>query len=389
MRVWAALPVLLGLGAMLHLPAQNAKRMLLLTGDSRGSLGPCGCTKPMTGGIKRLATAVKAYGSADGVLLANGDFTGGPGRQEVLKAQTLAETLSKLGSVVIRIDSEDDRRNPIATASIRSMLSDSLLTPEHGTVLGSLQILAGSSEDLGVTLRQASSGEQQVVVLMEGDLAEARKLAKERPGISLIHYRDDGRAGWSKVGTTLLVTPGSKLRDLVAVPLDDGVLGTPKVIPLDEHVADDQETDVIYRAYLRRVDKENLLAEVPRNGLFGGFAGTERCSSCHANAGTVWKHSKHAAALKSLEAEGHGKDPECVSCHVVGLDRTDGYRDRLTTPQLANVGCESCHGAGASHAKRPHTVRLGKVGSKACVSCHTTEQSPNFRFAEYWPQVRH
>ena len=95
------------------------------------------------------------------------------------------------------------------------------------------------------------------------------------------------------------------------------------------------------------------------------FAGNAACASCHTRATQVWKHSLHAKALETLQKRAHDRDPDCLPCHVVGLSSRNGYRSPKLTPQLAFVGCESCHGSGADHAKDPF-VRLGKVGEKAC-----------------------
>ncbi|HSI73617.1 MAG TPA: multiheme c-type cytochrome, partial [Fimbriimonas sp.] len=98
--------------------------------------------------------------------------------------------------------------------------------------------------------------------------------------------------------------------------------------------------------------------------------------------------SAHAHALLTLEKEGHPRDPDCVSCHVVGLQFSTGFKSRQKTPQLANIGCESCHGAGAKHAAKP-SLKLRKLTEQACLPCHTTENSPHFDFKTYWKKIRH
>ena len=386
MKCWAALPLFLGVGALLHTPAANQKQVLLLAGDSQGSLSPCGCTKPMTGGLKRLATAIKAYRPLEGgSLFINGALTAGDSRQEILKAQTLAEALLQLHPDAIRL-SESDEHNLQAAASLRSFLSDRILEPDHALDANRIRVLSDRA-DLGSQIREAMSQGLQIAMLVDGGKEEARTLARKYPEVGLIQYRLDGRAEWSREGSTLLATPGSKLRDLLVIQVEEGVLSDPRVVPLDEHVADDASTAAIYRSYLSRLDRENLIAQADRSGN-EKFAGSARCVSCHPSAGKVWAHSRHAGALKSLELEGHGKDPECVPCHVVGLDRTYGFRDRNKTPNLSNVGCESCHGAGMTHVVKPR-IRLPKVSEKRCVTCHTSEQSPGYNFQEFWKQIRH
>lgn len=386
MKLWSLLPVCLGLVAISRTGRPSDPSVILITGDSRGSLAPCGCTKPMTGGLTRLATAIRAYREPGRtVLLANGDLTGGISRQEVLKAQTLAEALRELDVTAVNLGS-GDQRNLEATASIKSFLSDQILTDEHPVEVGNVRLLTDAARSYS-NAGQDSNPEVRVAMI-DGGLAEAQSLAEKQPALSVIQYRLDGRATWSKVGTTLLVTPGSKLRDLVVIPLSEGSPLTPKIVPLDEHVADDPVVKSIYRNYLARVTKENLIAQFERSGS-ERFTGTKKCISCHGASGKVWEHSRHAVALASLEKLDHGKDPECVPCHVVGLDQTYGFRDRLKTRDLANVGCESCHGAGGPHATNPTQAHFQKVPQKRCQSCHTSEQSPNFDFVKFWKEIRH
>jgi hypothetical protein len=102
----------------------------------------------------------------------------------------------------------------------------------------------------------------------------------------------------------------------------------------------------------------------------------------------VWKTSDHAHALKTLVAEAHDRDPDCVGCHVVGLDRVGGFVGAEKTPHLAHVGCESCHGPAARHVREPQTP-MPKVGAAGCSSCHDPRNSPRFSFASYWPRIQH
>ena len=85
--------------------------------------------------------------------------------------------------------------------------------------------------------------------------------------------------------------------------------------------------------------------------------------------------------------------PDCVSCHVVGYGDASGFTNPETTAQLANVGCERCHGAGSAHSAAPATSRMGKVGggtpSVVCTQCHDFEQSPDFDYTKRWPIIEH
>jgi len=81
-------------------------------------------------------------------------------------------------------------------------------------------------------------------------------------------------------------------------------------------------------------------------------------------------------------------NPECIGCHVVGFKKKDGFADNATTPALANVQCEACHGPAGRHLENP-AVPYGRAGKSACLPCHTRENSPSFDFNVYWPRIRH
>jgi hypothetical protein len=115
------------------------------------------------------------------------------------------------------------------------------------------------------------------------------------------------------------------------------------------------------------------------------YIGAERCGECHASALAIWAGSQHARSITTLDEAGRGHDPRCLPCHVTGMGHPGG-----DVGGLAVVGCESCHGPGGDHAARPAPGygALPTDGS-ACVACHTHDNSPDFRWQEYWPAISH
>jgi mono/diheme cytochrome c family protein len=78
------------------------------------------------------------------------------------------------------------------------------------------------------------------------------------------------------------------------------------------------------------------------------YTGSKRCASCHFNQFMTWKKTKHAKAFEDLTAK-YQTDQNCLKCHTTGLGEESGYKDAATTPTLAGVTCESCHGPGSKH----------------------------------------
>ena len=155
------------------------------------------------------------------------------------------------------------------------------------------------------------------------------------------------------------------------------------------------------------------------------FAGSAVCGDCHTSAWEVFEQTPHfhtSETLLALQPARHF-DPECIACHAVGMgaaevlpvcERLDGYRE---TPHLVGNGCENCHGPAARHVavengdiEVPEAEQdalraalhmeieenegnmpgqdLGAVVNN-CLGCHDLDNSPDFDFQKYWPQVAH
>ena len=145
--------------------------------------------------------------------------------------------------------------------------------------------------------------------------------------------------------------------------------------------------------------RRELLAERgrPRSDLLptnADYVGSDACRSCHEKEFATWLESPHARALVSLEAKGEAGNETCQTCHVTAFGRAGGFPKGAVPsehPDLARVGCESCHGPGGDHigegASRIGTiVSLGDkcdscVILQICGSCHDQDNDPGFEFA--------
>ncbi|MEE3326956.1 MAG: multiheme c-type cytochrome [Myxococcota bacterium] len=123
------------------------------------------------------------------------------------------------------------------------------------------------------------------------------------------------------------------------------------------------------------------------------YVGSDACESCHTAEFATWKQSPHARAVATLEAKQKAGDADCLSCHTTGYGRPGGFpKDGLVSahPDLASVGCESCHGPGGDHiaADAPKFGTILSLGDKCdscvilqiCGSCHDDANDPDFTF---------
>lgn len=119
------------------------------------------------------------------------------------------------------------------------------------------------------------------------------------------------------------------------------------------------------------------------------YAGSDVCAKCHEETHTSEMATKHASALASLKAIGMDKNASCLPCHTVGYGFPTGFKDEASTPGLANVQCENCHGPAAAHAAKPGDLSLRpkiEISAKLCGGCHTDVHHPMY---EEWEGTAH
>ncbi len=148
------------------------------------------------------------------------------------------------------------------------------------------------------------------------------------------------------------------------------------------------------------------------------FVGHETCGECHTSAYEVYENSPHFQATKSISeptersAIKRHYDPECLSCHVTGWNPqgyfpyASGYLSLEESVALHSNGCENCHGPGSAHVaaengdvdatdERIQSLReemrlsLEEARKTKCYDCHDQDNSPDFDFDTYWPEVEH
>ncbi|MCS7300834.1 MAG: hypothetical protein NZ556_04690, partial [Fimbriimonadales bacterium] len=234
------------------------------------------------------------------------------------------------------------------------------------------------------------------VLLFYGSAQEAEQIAQAHPYFHMIVYANagDGPLPTRQIGQTRLVFAGNDAKFVGVAHLSQSApyeIARVEPTRLTEAFKDDEQTMAIKLGYLARVEAENLLAMVPRRPTLNGsgFAGSRACMPCHAEDYRIWQRTAHAKAMQTLIDEKHDKDPECVVCHVVGLEFEGGFQSMEKTPTLKDVGCESCHGPAKLHVQDPTKHRLGKAGAQSCMSCHVPAHSPGFNFETYWKKIEH
>jgi len=267
---------------------------------------------------------------------------------------------------------------------------------------------------------------------------ESRALAEEFPQFDVVviaqGFSDpDTKAAPEAIAGTLLLQVGQKGKYAGVLGIYPEDSQTPvrfQLIPLERsEFADGEEMIVHMRDYQQRLkDEQVVLADGVASYPSGAsFEGADKCGECHSKAYEIWKDTPHAHAFESLDPEhkrnGYERlngvprmhDPECLSCHVTGWNPQEYIRyrsgflnddcaeteaERCLQALLSGNQCENCHGPGSRHVELIETdgdlelarqeVKVSLEQSKAiCYRCHDVDNSPNFDFDDYWPDVEH
>jgi 2',3'-cyclic-nucleotide 2'-phosphodiesterase (5'-nucleotidase family) len=154
-------------------------------------------------------------------------------------------------------------------------------------------------------------------------------------------------------------------------------------LEIDPAIIDNQVVEALLQETKKKV---NAVGRTAAGGtMLPGYTGSPACLPCHEEIGKRWQMTPHARAYDTLVAKNQQFNANCVPCHVTGVSML--LQDRaisLSLPEsMRQVGCETCHGPGAEHAKNPETRKLEKSpAASVCLQCHTPEHDDNFQFEE-------
>lgn len=411
---------------------------LVVSGQELGYLEPCGCTEGQIGGFPRRDSVLLQLASSGKNLLriANGNLISDAGRQSELKAEIGFTALKEMEYAAFNVGPRDlllgiEQLKYFSNTSGIPFLSANLFRGEEGVfqpfvlhpvhlkdlqaqvaIVGIISqqfeiyaenasadlILKAPENVLRELIPQLSSECEFIVLLAHAGIDEAKALAKAFPQIDIIIVGDEQSEALREpvsVADTVLLNPGTKGKALGRLDIQWDKGGEKadshfQLLTLSERIPDSPRmTDLLFM-YQQMLAAENLSEEVERElpSTGGMYAGNASCKTCHPSEYASWKKTKHSHAYHTLVEKGHENDPDCLTCHTVGFGFQTGFISEPQTPTLVDVGCENCHGVGGNHVKNPQPG-YGKVTKTDCLTCHTSENSPNFDYDIYFPKILH
>ena len=282
-----------------------------------------------------------------------------------------------------------------------------------------------------------------LTLLVHADAEEATALGKQFPQFDFVATTGGAETPPNRLNPiaepapgvvpTQLIEAGHKGQYVTVV----GIYNDPETplrlqrVPLDHRFEDSEEMQQMLVEYQKELKERGFadLGLTPNKHPVDSFAGSESCADCHTSATEAFLETPHSHATTTLVDLDPPRqfDPECLSCHVTGWNPQEyfpyasGFMGIKETPHLQHNGCENCHGPGAAHVAAENgevdaddaklerlraALRLkivenegnkegqvidanGAVVAKMCMECHDLDNSPDFDFQEYWPQVEH
>jgi len=106
------------------------------------------------------------------------------------------------------------------------------------------------------------------------------------------------------------------------------------------------------------------------------YVSDENCRRCHKQESEEHNKSSHSMGFEALIDLGEGANPKCLPCHTTGYKKPGGFVDRSSTPGMATIGCQACHGPGSAHiksglSKEQRRQTINQNPEDYCISCHS------------------
>jgi hypothetical protein len=119
----------------------------------------------------------------------------------------------------------------------------------------------------------------------------------------------------------------------------------------------------------------------------GRYVGSEACSECHEEEYDHYrkfaKKAHSGDSVKIMMGDLTREElAECYGCHMTGYGKPGGFVSFEKTPEMAQAGCEVCHGPGFDHVDSGGDPDLIKrdLSLDDCTGCHNPERVEAFDF---------
>ena len=397
-------------------PSKVESLTVFFTGNVLGELKPCGCSGGQLGGLSRRATIFNRVSEDKRLIIDTGSIVEGRSDQDIIKFNITLQAFRYLEYDLVSLSEED-----IETGKNVGLLddTDSLFNIMSYQQSSDVDVPAKFTRSLllrgkPVVVTVAAFDAKSTPIEQIGPLfASGSAVNPDQVNILILNYCNDAIIDFitSKVPSVdCIVRPSESDEPIVAgnpnrrpfvfsvgrfgryvcslqITESPAYKSKPRLsfltIPVKEELKEDVSLVQLYKVYQQIVGERNLLERYQKFSLPDNleYTGSGSCKSCHEYEYDKWSQKAHANAYAILERVGSQVDPECVSCHVVGMEYESGFVSEQKTGHLKNVGCENCHGPGSEHIRTGGNTDL--TGPKSgCIDCHTPDHSGEYAGSE-------
>jgi hypothetical protein len=440
--------VLLSLSCVSEQPAEYSKHSseqsdtgdrsqiitVFFTGYELGALKPCGCSGGQLGGLDRRSAVFNTVPEVQRLIIDTGSLVSSESEQDLIKFNIIIQAFDLLGYDLIHFNQHDleiisnnfgsldgykSILNIIAPSGPSDLDAQATFTQRfqlHEKIIdvtvATIDVNSTPVEFIEGLYPSASEAESElpgyrvnILILNRCEPQLIRSIAENSPFVDCLicpSDSDEPHIVSDPNNSPLAFSVGRKGRHITKLEIDTSQINdrpklTFKTQSVTEDLKQNQALINLYKDYQQIVKDRNLLEDYPRFTLPDGlrYAGSESCNVCHQYAYIEWMTKPHASAFATLEEVGSQYDPECVKCHVVGMDYESGFVSESKTPLMKDVGCEVCHGPGSKHNAYPHEINMPvSEPNSVCIDCHTPEHSDDYAGHEeeklllikHWPE---
>ena len=345
---------------------------IFFTGNELGSMQPCGCSGGQLGGLDRRYAVLNAVGPQNRLIIDTGSLVSESTEQNLIKFNIIVQAFAQLGYDVVNLTEQDIliARQAGLLDGLSSLFNcitagspDDVKLPAKFTkkftlngIVFEAAVVTAETEDqisrLPDLFSSTAAGSPSAVKILILNRADAKTVA----AVSEIHLFDllivppqsDEPTLVSDANAGPLVISSGRLGKYVGriQVIFDGAGQKPRLkftsVPVTEDIPQHQPLVELYKDYQRLVKDANIIERQPRFILPGNleYIGSKYCKLCHDYEYEKWMTSKqvfvpglskqassdsrHADAFATLEKVGSEYDPECVVCHVVGMQYQTG-----------------------------------------------------------------
>jgi hypothetical protein len=390
---------------------------VFVTGNEMGALKPCGCSGGQLGGLDRRLAVFETAPQEQKMIIDTGYLINSDGEQDIIKFNIIIQAFNLLDYDLVSfnekdleivnnnfgsLDGFDSILNVIAPTGPYSLNAPAKFTKTFqlndktvNVTVATIDVNSTDIDYIGEMYFPKSDPESQsytvnILITNRCNPELLESIADKVPAVDCLicpTESDEPMLVGDDNQRPLAFTVGRYGRYISKLLIDTSEIDNNRMKlafesrAVTEDIQQDQALINLYKDYQQIVKERNLLEKYPRFTLSDGlhYAGTESCIQCHQFAYVEWMDNAHADAFATLEKVGSQYDPECVICHVVGMEYESGFISLRKTPLMKDVGCEVCHGPGSKHNRDPNEFKTTITDPKTiCIQCHTPDHSDDY-----------